>query len=270
MSDASRHPTDLLQEVVAGRLAGDQRALVDAHLAICAQCRRELDALRWAKTQLVKAADETTIPDDLQVRLRRALDEEDARAGRQPATMETDRKRAGSVPWVRWVAAAAAIVVSVWLGTRSSTTPVEQAINDFRQFTTGSLPLEVQTTDPQLLQSRLREANLSFAARVFDFGMMDYRLVGGGLNRVAGQPSALFAYQGPGDRALVCQMYAGSVRDLPPPTSRRSNEGVEFLVYREGDLTVVFWQEGTVVCVLVANGDSEAAIKLAFAKAERV
>jgi hypothetical protein len=41
-------------------------------------------------------------------------------------------------------------------------------------------------------------------------------------------------------------------------------------MYREGDVTVVFWQEGSVVCVLAANGDAGAAIKLAYAKAVRV
>jgi hypothetical protein len=41
-------------------------------------------------------------------------------------------------------------------------------------------------------------------------------------------------------------------------------------VYHEGDLTSIFWQEGTVVCVLVATGEREAAIRLAFAKAVNV
>jgi hypothetical protein len=32
----------------------------------------------------------------------------------------------------------------------------------------------------------------------------------------------------------------------------------------------VFWQEGDVLCVLVADGDTEAAIRLAYAKAVKV
>jgi hypothetical protein len=64
-------------------------------------------------------------------------------------------------------------------------------------------------------------------------------------------------------------MYLGAVNDLRPPVERRTNEGIEFLVYREGDGTVVFWQpaDGRVVCTLAANADPETAVRVAFAKA---
>jgi hypothetical protein len=65
-------------------------------------------------------------------------------------------------------------------------------------------------------------------------------------------------------------MYEGQVAALPPPAERRTNDGIEFLVYRDGDVTVVFWQEGEIACALAANGDPEAAVRLAFAKAVKV
>jgi hypothetical protein len=65
-------------------------------------------------------------------------------------------------------------------------------------------------------------------------------------------------------------MYEGRTSALPAPAERRRQNDIDFLVYREGGLTFVFWQEGDVVCVLVADGDSESAIQLAFAKAVKV
>jgi hypothetical protein len=128
----------------------------------------------------------------------------------------------------------------------------------------------VPTADPSTLEARLRAAGLSFAARVFDFGMMQYTLAGGGVHRFQGRPSALFAYRGADGRAVLCEMYEGQTSALPPPAERRRQNDIDFLVYREGELTIVFWQEGDVVCVLVADGDSESAIQLAFAKAVKV
>lgn len=50
----------------------------------------------------------------------------------------------------------------------------------------------------------------------------------------------------------------------------REHNGIAFQVYREGDLTLVFWQEGDVVCVLTSAAPAEDVVQLAFAKAIRV
>jgi hypothetical protein len=86
---------------------------------------------------------------------------------------------------------------------------------------------------------------------------------------VAGQPSALSAYDGPDASRVVCQMYSGSADELPRPDERRQNDGIDFLVYRRGGVTLAFWQEGRVVCVLATNLDVDDAVALAFAKAVR-
>jgi hypothetical protein len=52
------------------------------------------------------------------------------------------------------------------------------------------------------------------------------------------------------------------------PTERRTHKGIEFTVYRHGNVVMVFWDEGPVTCVLAAIMDSEAVLQLAFAKAQ--
>jgi hypothetical protein len=50
----------------------------------------------------------------------------------------------------------------------------------------------------------------------------------------------------------------------------RENNGIRFHVYRKDGLTLVFWQEGTVMCVLASDAPGEEVIQLAFAKAVRI
>ncbi len=271
MAEASFHPTDAMQDALHGRLDADGQAAFDDHLASCGTCRREYDALKWTKAAVARTVRGSDVPSDLDARLRSVLDAED-RARAVPArTPSVDRRAPWPRPWVRWVGAAAAVVAALWIGNQfRALDPPTQAAADFQSYRSGRLSPDDPTSDPAELESRLQRAGLPFPARVFDFGMMDYQLTGGGVHRVAGRPSALFAYRGAGDLALLCQMYLGNVEELPSPDQRRSNDGIDFLVYHEGDVTTVFWQEGPVVCVLVANGDREAAIRLAFAKAVRV
>lgn len=62
-------------------------------------------------------------------------------------------------------------------------------------------------------------------------------------------------------------MYEGQLADLPRSADVREHNGITFQVYRAGALTLVFWQEGTVICVLASDADAEAVIQLAYAKA---
>jgi hypothetical protein len=148
--------------------------------------------------------------------------------------------------------------------------PVGAAADDFFRFRANALPLQLITDQPTELERLLAGEGLDFATRVFDFGMMDYRLAGGGVHRLAGRESALFAYLGADGRRLVCEMYRGTIDDLPPPFAEREVNGIRFRIYRREDVTLVFWPESSMVCVLATDADQETAIGLAAAKAVRV
>lgn len=265
-----RHSIDALHDAVSGRLSPAGRVTLDAHLAECPTCRRELAAMSWLAAQSAAAADAVAVPADLEASLRRALDTEDA-SRRQPT-------RGGRIDRRAWLAAggaaAAAALVAVVVRLRDDTEPDLPAgtalpaavAADYRAYAAGRLPLDVLTAEPARLDAHLRASSLGFEAEVFDFAMMAYALEGGGAHTLAGRPSALFAYRGAGNLRMICQMYPGVVAELPPPDRRRTSGGVTFLVYDRDDVTLVFWQDGPVVCVLAANGAPEAAIVLAIAK----
>jgi hypothetical protein len=65
-------------------------------------------------------------------------------------------------------------------------------------------------------------------------------------------------------------MYRGRTAELPYTAERRVHDGIGFLVYRRDGVTLVFWQEGEVVCVLASDVAPEEVVALAFAKAMKV
>ena len=148
--------------------------------------------------------------------------------------------------------------------------PAEVA-QDYRSYKAEKLPLILQTEDVREMEKFFSEAGITFQTRVFDLGMMNYRLVGGRVHQLINRQSALFVYRGEDNKILVCQMYPGQVTELLPAGAvRRENKGIEFYIYRINGLTVVFWQEGTVICVLSSDINPEEVVQLAFAKAVKI
>ncbi|HUF47304.1 MAG TPA: anti-sigma factor [Vicinamibacterales bacterium] len=269
MIDFDRHPTDLLNAALDGRLDAEDRAALNDHLAGCEPCRRELAALEWTRAQLTTAVDVADLPPDFTDRVKSTLDQVDAEgpALAPPAPGATGRRWW----WAAAVAAAAAILVVAWAGPWFRPVPVPAAVAaDLQAFGVSALPLELATSSPAELEAHLQAANLGFPVRVFDFGMMNLALTGGGVHRVDDERSALMAYRGADGTLVICQMYRGTTADLPETADVRRHNEMDFFVYQEGGASLIFWQEGDVVCVLAATGDVEAAVQLAYAKAIKV
>jgi anti-sigma factor RsiW len=255
-----------LQAYLDGRLDAARQADVGAHLDACPQCRAELEALRWVRDVALKQLPSDEVPPTLAGRVAAALDAADNRT--RPTASPTIGRR-----WRIWAgvgALAAAAVLALLLVPARSADFTHAVARDFAAYSRGTLPLELRSANAAAVESLYARGGIAFPTRVFDLGMMQYRLVGGRIHRLRDRPSALFAYRGPAGRDLVCQMYEGRLADLPAADDVREHDGITFQVYRLGDITLVFWQEGTVVCVLVSDGDAEVVLQLAYAKAVRV
>lgn len=145
-----------------------------------------------------------------------------------------------------------------------------EVARDYREYRTEKIRLTLTTADVKEMEKFFSDEHIPFETRVFDLGMMNYHLLGGRVHRLDTRKSAFFVYRGEGNAILVCQMYLGAVRELPAGAVLRENKGIDFYIYRKKDLTVAFWQEGAVTCVLTSEIDSEQLIQLAFAKAVKV
>jgi anti-sigma factor RsiW len=270
MTAPDAHPGDELHLLLEDLLPPAQRAAVEAHVAGCERCRRELAALRWTRTA-ARAQGEGRGPDDaaalppaLAARITASLDAEDRAARRR-------RRVRWSLPVSLAAAAVLALVLLRPLLNPRGTDFVDLAARDYQTYRSGALALDLQTAEPARLAAYFAERLPAVPARVFDFGMMGYTLAGGRVHRVAGRDATLFAYRNAAGTDIVCVMYAGTLAELRGGAGaggeERVHEGIRFRVYRSGALTLVFWEEGDIVCVLVSVGDPDAVVQFAYAKA---
>ena len=266
MTDNASHLGATLQEFLDGRLDGPRQAEVRAHLAVCPHCRSELEALRWVRNVALKQLPGEEVPSGLAARIASALDA--AEGGTGGATNTIIRRRWRSWAGAGALLAAAAVALLLFLPSRGHV--VNDVASDYAQYSAGRLELGLRSSDGAAVESLFVRGGIAFRTRVFDLGMMQYRLVGGRVHHLRGRPSALSVYRGPGGIDLVCQMFPGRLAELPRTADVREHDGIAFQVYRVEGVTLVFWQEGAIICVLASAADSEAVIQLAYAKAVKV
>ncbi len=265
MPTPPRHFKDEIQDLLDQRLDAATRGEVERHLAACEECRREFEALRWTKQVAARRFKAAATPEELRENILRSL-----RSSNQPANVETPPASFWQTNFRPVLAWAAAIVVMAALGAAyflKQPKFLDVVARDFRDYQHQKLALELKTGDTKEMETFFTSHGVAFNTRVFDLGMMNYQLVGGRVQQFRRQPTALFVYRGPANQILHCRMYAGTVAELPVGAVERENKGIKFHIYQAGGLTMVFWQEGTVVCVLSSDIPSEEVVQLAFAKA---
>ncbi|MGD9904330.1 MAG: anti-sigma factor [Vicinamibacterales bacterium] len=261
---APGHPTERLVDLVDGRLAAAEAAAIEQHLAGCAECRREVAWLKAWHTAAGVARDGAAAPADLRARIAAALDEVD----RAQALAKAPAAASGRRGWL-WAGLAAAAMLLLYLAgpwRPTAVDAVEVARRDFAAVQSGAVALAEQTNDPTALE-RYFAAAPGPRVRVIDLAMMGWTLEGGASRPFAGQPSALYAYRAADGRHLVCQMYEGQLAALPPADAVQRQNGFEFRVYTRDGVTLVFWQEGELVCVLASDLPAAEVVALATAKA---
>jgi anti-sigma factor RsiW len=278
------HPVLELQDLLDGVLGDARRAEVDAHLAQCNACTAELTWLRAGRN--AARSIRTEVPEGLDRSILSILDEEDRlvkQATAAPQVTPTKDRR-----W-RWLAAAAVLVAGVGLVlVLTSIDPERPALpskpevptgpaiaasdladdvaNNFVDFRDGRLTLAVSTQDADELERYFDRAEMNHDVRVLDLAMMEYG-VDGGRVLATDPPRAMFVYDGPGDVRLMCQMFLLAYAGLPDGGERRTHNGIEFVIYERQGVTLVFWMEGDVMCVLSSDIGREEVVGLAFAKA---
>jgi anti-sigma factor RsiW len=256
MSEPTRHLDAEIHELLDGRLDPAAEAEVRAHLAACEVCNDEFHRLKWLKERLRALPLSTGTPADLESMIQQTL----AREESKPPTRS----------WLT-AAVAASVMLAIAGGAAfwwwfHAPRPAEVGA-DYLSVAAGSLSVDHATSDPRDLQ-RYYAARGGVPAGVYDLGMMRYTLVGGRVHAHRGQPGTLTLYEGANGERLICEMYFA-----PPPSRapemRRTYNGIEFTVYRHQGVVMVFWDEGPVTCVLVASMDTEALLRIAYAKAGR-
>jgi anti-sigma factor RsiW len=266
MSGETVRPTEHLDEQLAelldGRLSAELAAQAETHLAVCAACALRLEQARAAK-RAVATLPVVPLPDGFAARISSALDQEERTGGSGPVVRFPGRA-------VRPLLAAAALLLVGLAGAfLLFRTPAEvsAAAADFERVAGGRLILDVRGPSAPEVETFFASRGLGFATRVFDLGMMGWTIGGGTVGTLDGGPSALWTYRDEKGRIIVCQMYAGLASDVRRGAQVMARGGITFFVHRRQGLTLVFWQEGDVACVLVSDIPRDEVLALAAAKA---
>jgi anti-sigma factor RsiW len=267
VNSRDHHPIEAIHALVDGRLDVPERDAVERHIEACARCRAERDVAVSTRLIVRQAVPDPNLPPGLTDRIGAALDELDGQAGRP--------ERRGTWAWLTAAAALIALVALVALWPRGDVVPVGDQIvaavsADFDAVQDGTLPLGLPDADPAELETYFDQHGIDFETRVFDLAMMGYGLAGGRVQDLAGRPSALFAYSNADGVLMLCRMYLGVLVELPTPSRTLEHNGITFQVYEHDGRTLVFWEEGDVVCVLASDAPAQAVIDLSFAKAVKV
>ena len=261
MPETPKHPRGELQDLLDGRLDSAAQAEVEQHLNGCDSCRRELDLLAQAKAA---AATLPEVPEELERGILAALDGEDLSA------RISSGRQVHFVRWPRWAAAAAvaaAVAAAIFIVLDPEEPLPNRVAAEFTSYQEGGLRLDFESASAIEIETYLKSRNLPFRTRVIDLGMMSYALVGAVEHRVGDTAIAFMPYSGPAGQTLVCQMFEGRVEDLPKADEIRETDDFTFYIYRRDGVTLAFWQEGEVTCVLASDIDPELLIELAVAKA---
>jgi anti-sigma factor RsiW len=263
---APLHDVSALQLLMDGRLEAAAAERLRLHLAACAACSAAYADLQAMRDSLRRAAP-VALPAELQQRLQAALRAE-------PLPMRSVTPIARVVRQRQWWRVAAALMIlaiglTLWWQPQAKVDAIAANAAAASAYRSGTLRLEMVTSTPATLEAGFRDQGIGFATRVFDLQMMGYQLLGGRRHDVAGRSSALYAYRGADGADLVCQMFVAAIDAFVVGAERRHNAGIDFFIHRRGDLTLVYWAEGEVICVLASTIDTEALVALAIAKAER-
>jgi len=265
MPTSPRHFKDEIQDLLDNRLDAPMRAEVERHLESCSECRRELEALRWTKLFAAKQFAAKEAPSELRQNISRALKGD----GGSPKTITPLRgfQTPKLKPILAWAAALVALgILALILIPKQRSLP-EVVARDFRKYQNQKLTLEVNTPDVKQMEAFFAAHGLPFKPHVYDLSSKNYRLVGGRVQNLRGQPTEWVVYRGPNNQVVLCQMYVGTVSELPAGAMERENRGKKFHVYQVKGTTMVFWQDHKVVCVLISDMPVENVVRLAFAKA---
>ncbi|MBM4383706.1 MAG: zf-HC2 domain-containing protein [Deltaproteobacteria bacterium] len=252
MSDALHPSPEVLGACVDGALAARESAEVEAHARTCETCAGELRALAALKTQL---RDGTGVGADpaFDARIRAALDREDGRA--------LPRRVRPRWPYAALAAAAAALLLWAALP-RAVDLPAEAAV-----LAREAAAQPSARTPAAALEARFAAAELPFAARVLDLGMMGWEIASGEVSRLAERPSTQILYRDATGRSLLCVMLEARASELPDDAARFDSGAITFFEFTRGDVTVVAWAEGDVLCFLAGRLPAEEVRALAVAKA---
>lgn len=237
---------------VDGELAEAERVAVELHLNQCAVCERGASfSLRLRDSIRTQAQAPVTVPAGLQARLRKSLDKEPARTTLQ------HRLSRFFTPLPAAAAGATAVGVTAWLWFAPPPTDITR---DLVARHTRRLPMEIQSSDPQSLESWLAD-KVDFNVHVPRTGDAPLNLLGARLSHVKDRSAVYLMYGNPNapNHRVSLLVYGDEPGAKPPPIEGQAVQIADHQVYtaNRAGYNVAVWRRNEVVYSLVSDTDDD-------------
>ena len=252
---------DEAQELITARvdneLGAGERAAIDAHLRICAECARAFEQESILKRRIHLSAQQLSAP----AALRRVIEEKTA-AKVAVAGGSIWRSFLDGFALATWRRSLAAAILLLVVGSVIYT--------QWRVEKHENIALAALETHTSILSGKtalLRAVNLAamrkelahavgdrFKPVVLDLSLMKLHPVAGFVQNIGGRDLLVTVYQGDGP-AVTCFTFLGSATDAPQGAERfyDAEMKINFYSFSREDLNGVLHQEGEVICLLVSK-----------------
>lgn len=247
----------LLPCFVCGDLDEDVAAQVQAVLDANPRLQAEADAMRSAEAACLELMAELAgeIPDLGPISL---VPDQDDFPGSPPVAAPAQPALAPAALAPAWsLLAAAAALVLVFLGAwrLGQHPPVDGLLAQHQPFVSQQVDGFIAETDPTALGMALMATEAgAYLGMVSDLSPLGLELVGGGL--ATGDRLGTVVVYTDGDKRYVCQMY-GRPAPTDPPDIVKQVGAHTLRAYQVGELSVVVWEEGGMVCLWSGQGTPE-------------
>lgn len=226
--------TEQILDYARGRLTGEARAGLEAHLATCASCRRALDAERGLSQLLDEKLPRHAAPAALRAQLAERVRGTPAPAAR------SRRLRRFAAPVASALAAAAVVLLVVRVTQPSFLRPslttaalVDEGVNDHLRVVTSAHPVEIASGGIHQVKPWFT-GKLDFAPRVAFSGDDEFELEGGSVGYFRDRKAAVFVFK---VRLHTISLLVFPAAGLPLPSRSFSVErGFNVLLWRDGEL----------------------------------
>ena len=126
----------------------------------------------------------------------------------------------------------------------------------------GDLAPVIALDDPGVLSAALARAGAGFTPRIASLEPQ-FSLLGGAVHELEGRPIAAWFYRDARADTLLAEAFTGTVDLLGEPDDVRRDREPALHIVRKTSQTLVYWQEGGVVYVLIATLPGERTVTLA-------
>lgn len=246
---------ELITALVDGESRGAERALLEAHLHECADCRSALATERALKQAIRDSGTRLRAP----VALRTGILSDRRIFPEQGRTAKGWREHLWPMPPVLRPALAAAIVLLIalpayYLADFRREPITVAALETYDLFLQGNLPTRRAEDADEIVAYLSRAVGGRFHPMGYDFSAMDFRPVAGSVRELQGRKILVAIYQGPRG-AIFCYTFLGSDDDAPPNAARffDADKKINFYAYSRGRINAVFHREGEVICILASQ-----------------